>query len=62
MLYAHECRGVGAMASALRADLRDNGVEWVQLAVPALLYTVQSIMLFRHPHPRHPPPALSPSP
>lgn len=32
--------------SALRADLRDNGVEWVQLAVPSLLYTVQNVMLF----------------
>ena len=35
-----------AMGSALRVDLRDNAVEWLQLAVPALLYTVQNVMLF----------------
>ena len=46
LLYANECRGVGAMVSALRVDLRDNAVEWLQLAVPALLYTVQNVMLF----------------
>ena len=46
LLYANECRGVRAMGSALRVDLRDNAVEWLQLAVPALLYTVQNVMLF----------------
>ena len=46
LLYANECRGVGAMVTALRADLRDNVVEWVQLAVPAALYTLQNVMLF----------------
>ena len=34
------------MGFALRVDLRDNAVEWLQLAVPALLYTVQNVMLF----------------
>ena len=46
LLYAHECRGVAAMLAALRVDLRDNAVEWLQLAVPAALYTVQNVMLF----------------
>ena len=46
LLYAHECRGVAAMLTALRVDLRDNAVEWLQLAVPAALYTVQNVMLF----------------
>ena len=46
LLYANECRGVGAMVTALRADLRDNVMEWVQLAVPAALYTLQNVMLF----------------
>ena len=29
------------MVSALRVDLRDNAIEWLQLAVPAALYTLQ---------------------
>ena len=41
LLYANECRGVGAMVTALRVDLRDNAIEWLQLAVPAALYTLQ---------------------
>lgn len=46
VLYALECGGVLAMARSLRADLRENAVEWLQLAVPALLYTLQNTMLF----------------
>ena len=46
LLYADECRGLGAMVVALQADLRENSVEWVQLAVPSLLYTLQNVMLF----------------
>ena len=34
------------MVAALRVDLRDNAVEWLQLAVPAALYTLQNVMLF----------------
>ena len=42
VLYANECRGLGAMVEALRADLQENSGEWLQLAVPSLLYTLQA--------------------
>lgn len=45
-LYMQECGGPFKMARALRADIEKNSVEWFKLAVPALLYTLQNIMLF----------------
>ena len=46
LLFAVECGGTGLMVGRLQADLRENGREWVQLGVPAVLYTVQNVMLF----------------
>jgi len=46
VLYAIECGGVIAGMRALYKDLTEQSAEWVQLAVPALLYTVQNNALF----------------
>ena len=44
--YALECGGLLAAARSVVADLRERPTEWAQLAVPALLYTVQNTMLY----------------
>ena len=46
VLYAHECGGPLAAGKAILADLRERSYEWAQLAVPALLYTVQNTLLY----------------
>ena len=46
MLYAIECRGPTAMCKALVHDARSKPAEWLQLAVPALFYTIQNNMLY----------------
>lgn len=46
VLYALECGGVVAAACALKRDLWTRPIEWLQLAVPALLYTVQNTLLY----------------
>ena len=46
VLYAVECGGPGFMVGRLQTDLKENWNEWVQLGVPALLYTLQNVMLF----------------
>ena len=46
LLYALECGGVLKAMSSIVNDLRERPTEWAQLAVPALLYTVQNTMLY----------------
>ena len=46
LLYAIEVGGPLSMVSTIFADLRERPVEWAQLAVPALLYTVQNTCLY----------------
>ena len=46
LLYMIECGGPRAMATALVADIASNGREWVQLALPAFLYTLQNNALY----------------
>ena len=46
IFYALECGGGIAAATAVVADLRERPVEWAQLGVPALLYTVQNTLLY----------------
>ena len=46
VLYAIECGGVLASFRSIAEDLRARPVEWLQLAVPALLYTVQNTLLY----------------
>lgn len=46
VLYAVECGGVISAARSVVTDLRERYVEWAQLAVPALLYTVQNTMMY----------------
>jgi UDP-sugar transporter A1/2/3 len=41
-----ECGGLLAAVRAIGADLRERPAEWAQLAVPALLYTVQNTMMY----------------
>jgi len=45
-LYMHETGGPLEAIRAIRADLRENAMEWVQLGIPAVLYTVQNNCLF----------------
>ena len=45
-LYSAECGGVLVAIRSVRADLRRAPVEWAQLGVPALLYTVQNTLLY----------------
>jgi hypothetical protein len=42
LLYAHETGGPIAAIAAIRADFRDNATEWLQLGIPAFLYTLQA--------------------
>jgi len=46
LFYAIECGGLGEAIHAIRTDLTENSVEWLQLGLPALLYTVQNNALF----------------
>jgi UDP-sugar transporter A1/2/3 len=45
-LYAYETGGLMAAVLAVRADVRDNAIEWLQLGIPAGLYTLQNNALF----------------
>jgi UDP-sugar transporter A1/2/3 len=44
LLYAYDVGG--APLEAMREDLRLRSDEWLKLSIPALLYTVQNIMLY----------------
>ena len=44
--YSVECGGFAAACAAVMADLRERPKEWLQLSVPALLYTVQNTMIY----------------
>lgn len=46
VLYAIELGGLAAMVRAVGTSLRERGAEWLQLSIPALLYTVQNWCLF----------------
>ena len=46
VLYAVECGGPVAAVRSVANDMRERTSEWVMLAVPALLYTVQNNMLY----------------
>jgi UDP-sugar transporter A1/2/3 len=45
-LYAHETGGLMSALLAIREDVRDNAIEWLQLGIPAGLYTLQNNALF----------------
>ena len=42
LMYAWECGGGLRAYRSIAEDLRQRPVEWLQLSVPALLYTVQA--------------------
>lgn len=44
VLYAYDTRG--APISSMYADFKARADEWIKLSIPALLYTVQNIMLY----------------
>ena len=46
LMYAWECGGGLRAFRSIAEDLRQRPVEWLQLSVPALLYTVQNTMLY----------------
>ena len=46
LLHACELGGPCAFVSGIASDLRNNWSEWLKLALPALLYTIQNNMLF----------------
>ena len=46
LLYAIECGGALKAGKAIVEDVRERYMEWAQLAVPALLYTVQNTLLY----------------
>ena len=46
MFYVFECQGALAACRSLIRDLRSHPREWAQLAVPAILYTVQNTLLY----------------
>jgi len=46
LMYAWECGGGLRAYRSIAEDLRQRPVEWLQLSVPALLYTVQNTMLY----------------
>lgn len=46
LLYVLECGGVLAMGRSIANDLRERYVEWLQLGVPAILYTIQNTLLY----------------
>ena len=46
VLYSFECGGFVAALRRMAADLRERPKEWLQLGVPALLYTIQNTCLF----------------
>ena len=45
-LYTIECGGPASMVKALLTDLKEHRMEWLQLGVPAVLYTIQNNMLY----------------
>ena len=45
-LYAIECGGPLKCVASILEDLKKNRAEWLQLAVPAVLYTIQNNMLY----------------
>ena len=45
-MYSWECGGALSACRNIAEDLRLRPVEWLQLSVPALLYTVQNTMLY----------------
>ena len=46
MLYCIERGGPCSFVTAIKADIRENWVEWLKLSLPALLYTLQNVSLF----------------
>lgn len=46
LLYAVELGGPVSMCRALGEDIRHKRREWLQLSIPALLYTIQNNMLY----------------
>ena len=46
VLYAKEVGGIRQCIVSIATDLRERSGEWLQLAVPALLYTVQNTLLY----------------
>lgn len=46
VLYSIECGGVLAALRSIVDDLKQRPAEWVQLSVPALLYTIQNTCIF----------------
>ena len=46
ILYSIECGGVLAACRAVVTDLRERPKEWLQLSVPAALYTIQNTMMY----------------
>ena len=46
VLYAVECNGLTAALRSIMEDLKERPVEWLQLSVPAVLYTIQNTMLY----------------
>jgi hypothetical protein len=46
LFFSLECGGVLTAMRAIAVDLRERPVEWAQLAVPAMLYTLQNTMLY----------------
>lgn len=46
ILYALECGGLLTALRSITNDLRERPTEWAQLAVPAVLYTIQNTMLY----------------
>ena len=46
IFYAWECGGALQAGRNIAEDLLLRPIEWLQLAVPALLYTVQNTMLY----------------
>eukprot|EP00967_Tisochrysis_lutea_P128454 scaffold219726_cov40-Tisochrysis_lutea.AAC.1 len=46
LLYAAEVGGPLSLVRSIRRDVRDNAVEWMQLGIPAALYTIQNNALF----------------
>ena len=46
VLFAIECGGPCRMLRALAADLRGKPAEWLKIAIPSLLYTIQNNLMY----------------
>jgi len=46
VFYVIECQGLLSAISSILSDLRTRPMEWAQLAVPAVLYTIQNTLLY----------------